>query len=137
MTRNLSPAKLFPLALLLLPSLAAAAPIRIEATTADPGRAVLELQAEELVTMTAIPFRLLLSDAAGKPLTGARVSCDMIMPAMAMPANRPKVTEHAGAYSGELVFTCAMGAWRINCQAEHADGHRQAMHFDIATVRMK
>lgn len=117
------------------PSMAVAAPIRIQATA--PGSAVLELQAEELVTMTVIPFRLLINDATGRPLTGAKVSCDMIMPSMPMPANRPKVVEHDGVYRGEMIFTCAMGAWRINCLAETTDGFRQMLTFDIAKVRMK
>jgi len=116
---------------------ATAAPIRLQATDAAPGKAVLELQADELVTMTAIPFRLLLTDADGRPLAGARVSCDMTMPSMTMPANRPKVIERNGAYAGELIFTCAMGAWRIACTAEKADGSRQVATFDIDKVRMK
>jgi hypothetical protein len=61
----------------------------------------------------------------------------MSMPSMAMPENRPKVTEHDGAYAGEMIFTCAMGAWQINCLAEKADGNRQSMTFDIERVRMK
>lgn len=114
-----------------------AAPISIPATDAIPGSAVLELQADELVTMTVIPFRLLIKDQAGRALTGARVSCDLTMPSMTMPENRPKVTETGGAYGGELIFTCAMGAWRIQCLAELSDGSRQVMTFDIEKVRMK
>ena len=49
-----------------------AAPLRFEAKEAPPGQAVLEIQADELVTMTTLPFRLLLKDPAGRPLTGAR-----------------------------------------------------------------
>jgi hypothetical protein len=56
---------------------------------------------------------------------------------MTMPEIRPLVTECDGAYGGEMIFTCAMGAWRINCLAEKPDGSRQTMTFDIATVRMK
>jgi hypothetical protein len=118
-------------------SFASAAPIRIQATTASAGKATLELQADELVTMTAIPFRLFISDAGGHPLTGARVSCDMIMPSMPMPENRPKITERDGVYAGEMIFTCPMGAWQINCLAEKPDGSRQSMTFDIGQVRMK
>jgi hypothetical protein len=114
-----------------------AAPISIPATDTAPGRAVLELHADELVTMTVIPFRLLIKDHAGQALTGAQVSCDMTMPSMTMPENRPKVTESGGAYGGELIFTCAMGAWRIQCLAELSDGSRQVMTFDIEKVRMK
>jgi hypothetical protein len=114
-----------------------AAPISIPASDAAPGSAILELQADELVTMTVIPFRLLVRDAAGQAVTGARVSCDMTMPSMTMPENRPKVTERDGAYGGELIFTCAMGAWRIQCLAEKRDGSRQLMTFDVEKVRMK
>jgi hypothetical protein len=114
-----------------------AAPISITASDAPSGRTILELQADELVTMTAIPFRLLIRDAAGHAVTGARVSCDMTMPSMTMPENRPKVTERDGVYGGELIFTCAMGAWRIQCLAEHSDGSRQVMTFDIEKVQMK
>lgn len=114
-----------------------AGPIRLQASDAAPGSAVLELDADELVTMTVIPFRLTIRDAAGQPLTGAKVSCDMTMPSMAMPENRPKVSERNGSYGGELIFTCAMGAWRISCVAEKTDGSRQMMTFDIGTVRMK
>ena len=114
-----------------------AAAISIPASEAGPGSAILELQTDELMTMTVIPFRLLVRDAAGQAVTGARVSCDLTMPSMTMPENRPKVTESGGAYGGELIFTCAMGAWRIQCLAELSDGSRQIMTFDIEKVRMK
>lgn len=125
------------LVLVLSSGLANAGPIRLQDNDAAPGSAVLELYADELVTMTTIPFRLTIRDAAGQPLTGAKVSCDMTMPSMAMPENRPKVSERNGGYGGELIFTCAMGAWRIGCVAEKTDGSRQMMTFDIDKVRMK
>lgn len=121
----------------LLPSPAAAAPIRVQAADAAPGSAVLELQADELVTMTPIPFRLLIRTPDGRPLTGAHVNCEMVMPSMTMPENRPKVVERDGHYGGELIFTCAMGAWRIICSAEATGGQQQTMTFDIEKVRMK
>ena len=77
-----------------------AAAISIPASEASSGSAILELQTDELVTMTVIPFRLLVRDAAGQAVTGARVSCDLTMPSMTMPENRPKVTESGGAYGG-------------------------------------
>jgi len=127
----------FILLLLMAPSFAAAAPMRIQATATSAGHAVLELQTDELVTMTAIPFRLLINDASGKPLNGAKVSCEMTMPSMPMPDSRPKVVERDGAYAGVMIFTCAMGAWQINCLAEKPDGSRQSMTFAIEKVRMK
>ncbi len=114
-----------------------AAPIVLQAREAAPGTAVLELYVDELVTMTRVPFRLIFRDAGGRPVSGARVSCDMTMPSMAMPENRPKVAERDGAYTGEMIFTCAMGAWQISCVAEKDDGSRQTAVFDIDKVRMK
>lgn len=137
MTTNLFHALVFIILFGATTMTASAAPIRIAATAATPGSAVLELQADELVTMTAIPFRLFINDATGRPLPGARVRCDMTMPSMTMPENRPKVTERNGAYGGEMIFTCAMGAWRIACTAENPDGTSQTMTFDIDRVRMK
>ena len=115
-----------------------AAPIVFQATAAGAESAVLELETDQLVTMKVIPFRLTIKEASGQPLTGAKVSCDMTMPSMAMPENRPKVMERAdGSYGGELIFTCAQGAWRITCVAEKRDGSSQTAIFDIPRVRMK
>jgi nitrogen fixation protein FixH len=114
-----------------------AAPLRFAATDTPAGQATLEIQAEELVTMTAIPFRLTINDAGGKPLTRAKVSCDLSMPSMSMPENRLKVVERDGAYAGEMILTCTMGDWRMTCNAEDGKGLRQTMTFDIGTARMK
>ena len=114
-----------------------AAPLRFEAKEAPPGQAVLEIQADELVTMTTLPFRLLLKDAAGRPLTGARVDCALTMPSMAMPENKPKVVERDGTYAGEMILTCTMGDWRATCSAETGQGVRQTVTFDLGTARMK
>jgi hypothetical protein len=122
-----------------LPSWAsrAASPIVIPATGTNFGSAVLELQTEELVTMTAIPFRLLIGDADGKPVTGLHLLCDMSMPSMVMPENRPKATERDGAYTGVMIFTCAQGAWRIVCYTDKSDGERRSATFDIERVKLK
>lgn len=102
-----------------------------------PGSATLELLVEQPATMTVTPFRLHISDAAGKPLRGARVACELTMPSMPMPENRPAVREQEGFYGGELIFTCGMGAWRMTCRAAGQDGSLRTMSFDIPTVRMK
>jgi hypothetical protein len=121
----------------LLAAPAYAAPLRFAATDTPAGQATLEIQATELVTMTALPFRLLINDAGGKPLTGAKVSCDLSMPSMSMPENRPKVVERDGAYAGEMILTCTMGDWRATCVAEDEKGLRRTMTFDLGTARMK
>lgn len=114
-----------------------AALLSFAATDLPPGQATLEIQADQLVTMTALPFRLLIKDEAGKALSGARVSCDLIMPSMRMPENRPQIVERDGAYVGEMILTCTMGGWRAACVAENEQGLRQTMTFDIGTARMK
>lgn len=125
------------LTLVLLALPATGAPLRFLARETLPDGAVLELQTDELVTMTAIPFRLFVTDAAGQPLTGARVSCNLTMPAMAMPENRPKVVERDGAYAGEMVLTCTMGDYRVACVAENDQGLQRTMTFDIGRARLK
>jgi len=126
------------LALGLGPGVAWTAPVTFQSTAGSSGSAVLELDTDALVTMTMIPFRLSIKDAAGTPLTGANVRCELTMPSMAMPENLPKVTEREdGSYGGELIFTCAQGAWRMTCQTEKGAAGSQTMIFDIPKVRMK
>ena len=119
------------------PAAAFAAPLRFTAKDTAPGQALLEIQADELVTMTALPFRLILKDAAGTPVTGARVECELTMPSMRMPENRPKVVERDGAYVGEMILTCTMGAYQATCVAVDAGGARRTSTFDLGTARMK
>lgn len=110
---------------------------RFEPAGATGGTAVLEFAAAPLVAMTVIPFRLDLKNADGSPLTGATVRCDLTMPSMPMPENRPKIAERDGAYVGESIFTCTRGAWRLTCVVDQADGQQQTLAFDIPRVRMK
>lgn len=123
--------------LLLLPGLGLASHIELTAKGAEPGSAILELATDVLVTMTPIPFRLMVKDANGQLVRGAKVACEMSMPAMKMPENRPKVTEGDGFYGGELIFTCAQGAWKISCEVIRKDQPKQTLTFDVDRVRMK
>lgn len=111
--------------------------LRFEATDATQGQATLELQADALVTMTALPFRLIIRDETGRPVTGAQVGCELSMPAMVMPENRPKIVERDGAYAGEMILTCTMGDWRMACVATQADGQRRTISFDLGTARLR
>jgi hypothetical protein len=124
--------------LLILPAQAGeSATTRFELPAAGGGTAVLEFAAAPLVAMTVIPFRLDLENADGTPLTGAAVHCDLTMPSMPMPENRPKVSERDGAYVGELIFTCTQGAWRFACVVDPPDGQQQTLVFAIPRVRLK
>jgi len=124
--------------LLILPAQAEnRATTRFEVPAAAGGTAVLEFAAAPLVAMTVVPFRLELKKADGTPLTGAAVRCDLTMPSMPMPENRPKVSARDGAYVGELIFTCTQGAWRFTCVVAQPDGQQQTLAFDIPRVRLK
>lgn len=114
------------------------APIVFTTSAATSGSAVLALETSEPVTMAIIPFQLSLKDKSGQPVAGARVTCELTMPSMPMPENRPQVTERSdGDYRGELIFTCAQGAWRMTCLAKKPDGSYQEVAFDIPKVRMR
>ena len=128
---------LFGLLLGLSPALAWPSPVTFHTTAGGSGSAVLEIAAEELVTMTAYPFQLTIRDANGRPLTRAQVNCALTMPSMFMPENRPAVTECNGVYVGEVIFTCPMGDWRFTCRAETPAGASQTVTFEIPRVRMK
>jgi len=101
------------------------------------GTAVLEFAAAPLISMSAIPLRLELMGMDGTPQAGATIHCDLTMPAMAMPENRPAMREIApGIYAGEAVFTMA-GAWQATFSVDRDDWGREILIFDIEQVRMK
>ncbi|WP_027716232.1 FixH family protein [Desulfuromonas sp. TF] len=109
---------------------------RIEIEGIDGGKAILNLASEPLRTMTPAPFHLMLIDGTGIPITGAEVRCDLTMPAMPMPENRPKIREKDGFYWGEAVFTMA-GAWQAAFQVTMPDGRLEILIFDLDPVLLK
>lgn len=112
-------------------------PARLETAGPAGGRAVLELATSPPVTMTPVPFSLRLTDRSGAPLQGADVRCDLTMPAMPMPENRPAVKEKApGIYSGVAIFTMA-GAWQAAFDITLRDGNLQELTFTIEQVQLK
>lgn len=125
-------------ALLLISGTAFANTSRFVAAGTGGGRAVLEFDAAPLTTMTPTPFTLTLMDPAGTDIRQARVTCDLTMPAMPMPENRPEARWLAeeNMYRGEAVFTMA-GAWRATCEVFATSGLPQTFRFDIPDVRLK
>ena len=64
------------------------------------------------------PVRLTvgLTDAGGQPVAGRAVTFALSMPAMAMPPNRPQVTETGdGAYEATTLLPMD-GEWRLTVQ---------------------
>lgn len=131
---------LFFLLLLLLPLSAQAkerSAIRLELPGIAGGRALLEFDTAKLVSMTSIPFCLKLEKADGSPLAGASVQCDLTMPAMQMPENRPKVLEKgSGSYRGQAVFTMP-GKWQAAFAVQLPEGGKEILLFDIERVLLK
>jgi hypothetical protein len=131
--------KILAFALLLLSlsnNASASSGTRMEIDGIDGGKAILKLASDPLRTMTPTPFHLTLTDGTGKPITGAEVRCDLTMPAMPMPENRPAVREKDGFYWGEAVFTMA-GAWQAAFQVAMPDGRLEILLFDIERVLLK
>jgi nitrogen fixation protein FixH len=84
------------------------------------------------VPMETTTCMLTLKDAESQPVSATDVTFDLSMPAMAMPLNRPTVTETAdGIYQAKTIFTM-VGAWRIQVDVTHS-GTRATFTFDIKT----
>lgn len=109
------------LSLLLSACGAAPAPSPEEAKTAGT-TATLRVDPSPPVPLAEATLELTLRDRAGQPISGAVVELDLTMPGMAMPLNRPAVTEVGnGTYRAQAIFTMA-GDWQIQVDASYAGG---------------
>lgn len=128
------------LALLLTGTVALAAPAPAAETTlktrGDQGRTgTLTLDRAPAVTMQ--PTRLELRLGAPAPIPPAlQARCDLTMPAMPMPPNRPLLRPDNGTLVGEAIFTMA-GAWRIGCAVDYADHSSELFVFSLDRVLMQ
>jgi hypothetical protein len=85
------------------------------------------------VPMRQAEFSISVSDAEGRPLVGAEVNCDMTMPAMPMPANRPRAVEqNPGVYTTPVLFTMA-GDWEALIEVLAKDGVVERFSFAMTT----
>ena len=121
---------------LLLPGLATAASTRIAASGQAGYRGVLEFAASPLRTMRPTAFTLTLYDATGLETTAPDPSCSLVMPAMAMPENRPRLTRASGHFAGEAIFTMA-GAWEMTVNIQRPGYDQEHVIFKIDQVMMK
>ncbi len=124
------------LLMLLLTTPAGASTTRVEASGSGGCRGVLRLAAAPLVTMRPIPFTLVLLDPAGQPTTTPELVCDLMMPAMPMPENRPRLVAGQDSYSGEAVFPMA-GAWRLQVAVRRNGSEIDRLSFDLGRVLLK
>jgi len=80
---------------------AASAPVQVTATTASPPKA-----GDNALTIS-------ITDAQGKPVTGAKITTSVAMTSMDMGTTHPAVTEKGGGkYSATATFSMA-GPWRV------------------------
>jgi YtkA-like len=84
-------------------------------------------------SMREATFTITVADLSGVPLEGATVTCDMTMPAMPMPANRPEAVEgDPGVYTAQVLFTMA-GGWEAAVQVALPDGRAETFTFAMST----
>ena len=113
-----------------------AAVTRVEIKRKSDGHAVLVFADAPLKTMTETPFAIEINDAQGQPVKEATLHLSLIMPAMPMPPNHPKVAWSEAAYRGSAVFTMA-GAWQVQATLERAGFPPEEIVFDIEMVVMQ
>lgn len=84
--------------------------------------AVLSMTPAAPAAMKPVVLLLTLRDSDGRAVNDAEVACDLTMPGMAMPDNKPKLSaEGDGRYRAETVFTMS-GAWRVEASVSRPSG---------------
>jgi len=102
-------------------------------TTGDQGHeACLLLDQAPVVTMQSTRLELQISTDSS-PQTA---TCDLTMPAMPMPPNRPILHPVNDILRGEAIFTMA-GSWQANCAVSYTDGVRENFLFNLERVLLK
>ncbi len=117
-------------------SASAFAEIRLEKAMPEGGKAVLAFDTDRLLTMTETPFTVELIGGTGKILADAAVSLHLMMPAMAMPPNRPKALWLEGAYHGQAVFTMG-GEWNAIMLIQRPGHDLVDLTFKLGEIQMK
>ena len=100
---------------LLLSSSVYAAETVLTAADADGSTATLTLSSKPVLTMTMIDLNLTINKAHGDTLLPTSAVCDLTMPAMPMPRNRPVLECGPVGCSGTAIFTMA-GEWDVICE---------------------
>jgi hypothetical protein len=109
---------------------------RLEKAMPEGGTAVLTFASDQLLTMTETPFTVELTGGTGKVFSDAAVSLRLVMPAMAMPLNKPKAIWLDDAYHGQAVFTMA-GEWNAIMIIQRPGHDVIDLTFKLGQVQMK
>ena len=108
----------------------------LNAVDADGAAATLTLSSDPLLSMTPTDLRLTMDKAHGDTLLATSAVCDLTMPAMTMPVNRPILECSAIGCSGNAIFTMA-GAWDMTCEVSFSSGKTSRFLFVIEMVQLK
>ena len=101
---------------------------RHNAATAVPWTIALSTDPAPPVIPGNTSFKVLVTDSAGNPVTGATVTVDLVMTEMDMGANQVTLQPQAGGiYTGKAGFTMP-GGWNCTVTAS-AGGHTQTRAF--------
>lgn len=124
------------LVLLLLTSSVQAADTVLYSADSDGSTATLTISSNPIVSMTQVDLHLTINKAHGVMLMPASASCDLTMPAMPMPKNRPVLECGPIGCSGKAIFTMA-GEWDVICDVTFSSGKTSQLLFVIDMVKMK
>ena len=95
----------------------------------------LVIESDTTDVMKPLPVTINISDPNGEPVTGAQISCSLVMPAMAMPSNKPpiKESEKPGQYKGLFLLTMG-GLWQVELLSTFMTGEQDAVVIPIPSV---
>jgi hypothetical protein len=98
-------------------------------------KAVLTLEANELVVMKPVQAKLQILSEQGQPVNSSQVYCSLYMPDFATGSNNPKLkpTEEVGTYRG-IVFFNHDGAWNVDLTINYPDGTYEEVTLKIDSV---
>ena len=136
MTHILSKTSCLFLAFLLLTSSVQAEETVLYSADADGSTATLTLSSNPILTMTQVDLYLKMNKAHGDTLLPTSAVCDLTMPAMPMPRNRPVLECGPIGCSGKAIFTMA-GEWDVICDVTFSSGKTSQLLFVIDMVKMK
>jgi len=115
---------------------AATGSIRFETTGNLGTAATLELRQNPLVVMKPTFFSLRTTPLLPVSPAIRELRCDLTMPAMPMPPNKPKVLRTGEAFTGEMIFTMA-GIWQAEFNIPLPAGKEERFVFTIDQVLLK
>ena len=136
MTHILSKTSCFFLVFLLLTSSVQAAETVLYSVDADGSTETLTISTNPILTMTQVDLNLTMNKAHGDTLMPTSAFCDLTMPAMPMPRNRPVLECGPIGCRGNAIFTMA-GEWDIICDVTFSSNKTSQLLFVIDMVQMK